>query len=717
MAETAELRTLGEIERLLDSRGRLDQGELTRAYELALKAHAGQKRKTGDDYITHPLKAAEYLAKWELDQLTVMAGLLHDVIEDTDVTKDQIAKQFPGPLAELVDGVTKLGEIDLVSGNEAYVENLRKMFLAMAQDIRVLLIKLADRLHNMQTLQPLSSADRRRISKETLEVYAPLANRLGMGELKAELEDLAFMHLEPAKYEKLKRSLQSVLKSRSRYLSKMKRSLEETLKESGVKAEVEGRTKHYYSIAKKLDKQGELDKIYDLVAIRVIVPTVEDCYKTLGLIHQHFKPLIYRIKDYIAVPKPNGYQSLHTTVFGPEGTITEIQVRTPEMHEEAERGVAAHFHYDEMKGGREYREGKSSTVSSDKLTWVNQLMDWQKEMVEGEEFIEGLRIDFFRDRIFVFTPKGDVYDLPDGATSVDFAYHVHSKVGDSCVGAKVNGKILPLDRRLENRDIVEILTKKGAHPSQDWLGFVKTGQARSKIRAYFRSLNRDSHIEIGKDIVETELKRLGKERLEKIDKAEQEAVLRATRVGSLEELYAGLGDGSTRIGTVVRSLFGEEELRRPRVKPRKKGREAGEGKVVVAGHPDLLVTFKSCCHPVAGEAIVGVVTRGHGVAIHKADCSSLAHAKAERLLEAHWSGMGEVLSAYLTISANERVGLVRDITTVISDSGIPISSLQMDESDEEISIQLVVQIESIERLRELLRRLEQVNGVVSVRRG
>lgn len=468
-----------------------------KAYEFSKKAHSGQKRISGDDYVIHPLSVAFILAGMNLDEETIVAGLLHDVIEDCEVQEKEIEQVFGSVISRLVRGVTKLGEIDfsvysddLQKTSESIrarnIESLRKFFLAMAEDIRVVLIKLADRYHNLSTLGALDLDKRRRIAKESLEIFTPLADRLGIGKLKSEMEDLAFKYYLPEEYKKVVQSTKKAFKEREEYLLQMKESLERIFKDESIEADIEGRAKHYYSIYKKLQKKdGDIEKIYDLFAIRIIVSDIANCYKSLGIIHSKFKPLIYRIKDYIAVPKPNGYQSLHTTVFGLGGKITEVQIRTKKMHEEAEKGVAAHWFYDEFKQEKGYSEHKSSFAPKDKIHWIEELLEWQEAADSSEEFMEGLKIDIFKDRIFVFSPKGDVFDLPEGATSVDFAYAVHSQIGDQLVGAKINSKMKPISIPLENRDIVEVLTKKNSPgPKQDWLKFVVTRKAKNRICSF-----------------------------------------------------------------------------------------------------------------------------------------------------------------------------------------------------------------------------------------
>lgn len=471
-----------------------DQQLIKKAYEFAANAHRGQKRKSGDPYIAHPLAVAETVAAWHQDAAAVAAALLHDVVEDTGVALELLESEFGAEVAELVDAVTKLGKIKQAEHTDeptqiqqASSENIRKLLLAMSKDLRVIVIKLADRLHNLKTLTFLPAAKRRRIAQESLEIFAPLADRLGMGQLKAEMEDLAFRYAYPEKYAEVKKLMAHYITETNQYIIRLKRFIAEELTKAGVKPlNIEGRQKHLYSVYKKLGKaEGNLEKIYDLIAIRVLVPKEPDCYQALGVLHQHFKPLIYRIKDYIAVPKPNGYRSLHTTVFALDGRITEIQIRTPQMHEEAERGLAAHFYYDAQKASKAYRKGQAATLPA-KLQWVNKLSQLQTA-AKPEELLEELKIDLFGDRIFVFSPKGDLFDLPVGSTPVDFAFEVHSDIGWRTQGAKVNGKIVPLDHKLENRDVVDILTRKEPRPNQDWLAFVKTADAKNRIRSWLRS--------------------------------------------------------------------------------------------------------------------------------------------------------------------------------------------------------------------------------------
>lgn len=611
-----------------------DRQLIAAADQFAAAAHAGQRRKSGDDFITHPRSVAATLHDWGMDAETLAAALLHDVVEDTGTKPAEIEQQFGLPVARLVDAVTNLGQIDFIPGDgssvrqQASYENLRKLLLAMSQDLRVITIKLADRLHNLRTLHYLPAADQVRVGQESLEIYAPLADRLGMGELKAEIEDLAFGHALPDEYRRVKELVARELTKADRYIKKLRRFVAARLKEAGIEVvSIEGRPKHYYSIYKKLNKvDQDISKIYDLVALRITVPQESDCYQVMGLLHQYFKPLIYRIKDYIAVPKPNGYRSLHTTVFAQEGRVTEIQIRTPQMHEEAERGLAAHFFYDAQKSDKGYRRRAARTVPG-KLQWVNQLSELQHS--SPDELAEVLQVDLFRGRIFVFSPKGDLFDLPEGSTPVDFAFAVHSDVGLRTQGAKVNGRIVPLDTALENRDVVEILTRKQPAPSQGWLGMVKTAQARGRIRAWFRAQGRAAHEASGRAAVERELQSQGVKRLEELKPAQLKQLLEQFHYKDLEGLLAAVGEGTVTPPQISRRLFppASEAAAKP-------VRAATEAKVKFAAG-DLPYSIAACCKPHYPQAIMGYVTRGSGVTVHTAACGNLPK-EADRLLACKW---------------------------------------------------------------------------------
>lgn len=702
-----------------------DIEQIRSAYEFAKNKHHNQKRLSGERYIIHPFEVAKILIDLDMDTESIMAAFLHDTIEDTDTNLEEIEALFGQKVAELVDGVTKLGEIDFSKLPENVVneakarhetENLRKLFLAMAKDVRVVLIKLADRLHNMRTLSYLSKKNQVRISRETLEIFAPLADRLGMGAIKAELEDLAFKYYLPEEYKNVSEILEVSKKEREQYLLKIKRFVLKELEKEGIEAKIDGRIKHLYSIYNKLQKvDGDISKIYDLLAIRIIVCSVEDCYKVLGTIHKNFKPLIYRIKDYIAVPKPNGYQSLHTTVFGLDGKITEFQVRTHEMHEEAEKGVAAHWFYAQSKKEVAY-QGKSSVAPSKHLTWVNKLSDWQETISTPEEFKEGLKIDLFSDRIFVFTPKGDVFDMPEGATPVDFAYEIHTQIGHRCRGARINGRIVPLDHKLENRDVVEIILaakndKTG--PSRGWLEFITTSKARQNIRSFFKRLNWDENVEAGRKLLVQELSLFG---MTEGDISEEQIrdLVTETAWKSWEDVLIGIGEGSVTPRQVLKRLIGQKILL-------KIGEEketlspSSIGDTSYSNLSGILVRYASCCHPVAGDEIKGFITQGQGISIHKADCKNLLASPEEKIINIDFE-IPTTSRISIMVEGENRIGFIRDVTYVISDEKVNIVEIRNEHEDEKSIIYLAVSLESPDKLADLLHRLSKVDGVIAVKK-
>lgn len=690
-----------------------DQSMIGRALELATKAHAGQTRKSGEPYIIHPTAAAQYLLDWGLDADTVAAGLLHDTVEDTALDLADIEAEFGTGVANLVDGVTKLGQVDFAPHIDGTTErqaisadNLRKLLLAMTKDLRVIVIKLADRLHNMTTLKYLSPESRQRIARETLEIYAPLADRLGMGALKCQLEDLSFQYTDPEGYAHIEGLMTGYMKEANRYLARIKRFLMDELKQGGVEViNIEGRQKHYYSVYKKLAKaDGDVSKIYDLIAVRVQVAEVSDCYQALGLIHHHFKPLIYRIKDYIAVPKPNGYRSLHTTVFALDGRITEIQIRTPQMHDEAERGLAAHFIY---------KDGRSRVMGE--LAWVNQLGDISSVAKTGQDFVENISLDLFQDRIFVFSPKGDLYDLPEDSTPVDFAFAVHSDVGLRAHGAKINGKMVPLDMRLENRDVVEILTRREPAPNRDWLGFVKTPSAKGKIRAWFRAAGRGENIVSGKAVLEQEIKAWDLRRLEELPKARLKEVVADLNYKDLDGLLAALGEGGVTVGQVTRRLFPPESTKAqmPVVK-----HPIATGKVRVEGSAEPLpYLLAPCCQPSYPATIVGYITRGSGVTVHRRKCRNLPE-EPDRLVKCHWEVDGEErLRCRVMVTAANRIGMLSDLTSTISGLGINISGMSSSGGEDgNTHFEMYLEVPELFMLADVIKQLERLPGVKEVRR-
>ncbi|HSX48397.1 MAG TPA: bifunctional (p)ppGpp synthetase/guanosine-3',5'-bis(diphosphate) 3'-pyrophosphohydrolase [Candidatus Nanoarchaeia archaeon] len=690
------------------------------AEKFASKAHAGQKRLSGEPYITHPVAVAQSLADWGMDSETIVAGLLHDTVEDTEATIKDINERFGPKVAELVEGVTKLGSVDYVVNPEstaerqaASAENIRKLLLAMTRDLRVIVIKLADRRHNLMTLKVMPPEKQQRIARESLEIYAPLADRLGMGQLKAEIEDLSFRYTDPESFHRVEKLMKAYLKQASRYLAKLKRFIATELKTAGLEViSIEGREKHLYSVYKKLAKaEDDFDKIYDLVAVRIIVPEIPDCYQVMGILHQHFKPLIYRIKDYIAVPKPNGYRSLHTTVFALDGRIIEIQIRTPEMHEEAEHGLAAHFFYDSQKISKDYAKGQVSKLPA-KYTWVSSLTDLHAVTSSGQEFVEALKVDLFQDRIFVFTPKGDLYDLPEGSTPIDFAFSVHSDVGLRAQGAKINGRLMPLDSQLQNRDVVDILTRKQPSPNRDWLNTVRTPHARNRIRAWFRTRDRDQNIISGKQMLESELKVWHLKHLEEIAEAKRKDVWEQLGFKDQDGMLASIGEGVLSVGQVTRKLFPAE----PKTTVSKK--HVPTGRVVAAGAKGLPYHLSPCCQPAYPHPIVGYITRGSGVTIHLEDCPNLP-AEPDRVVTARWEleGQQDRLVVPLEIVAANRVGLLRDLTGAISAQGINIGQIGSThrKDGQETVVRLDVELADLFGLANLLKSIEHLPGVLAAR--
>lgn len=687
-----------------------------RAYRFALRAHEGQRRASGECYIFHPLAVALLLTELEMDPVGIAAALLHDVAEDTGVTLAQIESQFGKQVATLVDGVTKLGRLGFASAREAQAENLRKMILAMAQDLRVVIIKLADRLHNMRTLGYLPPEKQRKIADETLEIYAPLAHRLGVWRFKWELEDLAFRYRDPERYRQLVERVARRREEREAQLARVMELLKERLEAAHIRADVQGRAKHLWSIHRKMVEQGrDLSDIYDLIAVRVIVDTIPDCYAALGVVHSLWKPVPGRFKDYISMPKPNMYQSLHTTVIGPTGEPFEVQIRTWEMHRTAEYGVAAHWRYKE--GGR-----ITDRRFEEKLSWLRQLLEWSRDLRDAQEFMDSLRIDVFSDQVFVFTPKGDVIDLPAGATPLDFAYRVHTEVGHSCVGAKVNGHIVPLDHPLQNGDIVEILTSRHTRgPSPDWLKMVKTSGARSKIRAWFKKQRREENIAAGRDSLERELRALGVEgrdiRPGWLDELAQEL-----NFPSGEDLLAAVGYGAVsaqRLASRLAQRLGRSLPGAAAPAPAAPVRHSTQG-VLVRGVGDVLVRFSRCCTPIPGDPIIGYVTRGRGVSIHRLDCPNLRDLArdAGRLVEVSWDEAADGwYPVEMQVRGLDRPGMLSDVTAVLADAGVNILSARAWADRGGLAlINLVLQVHNLRELDELSRRIRRVKDVVSVER-
>ncbi|MDD4237974.1 MAG: bifunctional (p)ppGpp synthetase/guanosine-3',5'-bis(diphosphate) 3'-pyrophosphohydrolase [Desulfotomaculaceae bacterium] len=695
------------------------------AYECAAIAHREQKRISGEPYIVHPLEVAKILAALELDLETIVAGLLHDVVEDTGMTLNEISERFGSEVALLVDGVTKLSRIEYKSKEEQQAENLRKMFLAMAKDIRVILIKLADRLHNLRTLKYHPVPKQVEIAKETLEIFAPLAHRLGIYRIKWELEDLAFRFKDPDKYFDLVESIAQTRKKREEYISSVISVLKTKLTGMGLEVDIEGRPKHLYSISEKMAEQKVgLNEIFDVLAVRCLVETVRDCYGTLGIVHTMWTPIPGRFKDYIAMPKSNMYQSLHTTVVGPQGEPLEIQIRTREMHRTAEYGIAAHWRYKEgSKGDREFDK---------KLAWLRQLLDWQHDLRDAREFMENLKIDLFSDTVFVFSPKGDVVELPAGSVPLDFAYRIHTDVGHRCVGAKISGRIVPLEYVLKNGDIVEILTSKNSIPKRDWLNIAKTSQSKTKIRQWFKKEQREENILKGKEMLEREVKKQGIEP----DLAKPEKIIEAGKklsLFSLEDIYAAIGDGALSANSILSKIRLEE------AKLEKKGSlaeevqnikndvksAAGWGKptqgIRVKGIDNLLIRLSHCCNPVPGDPITGYITRGRGISIHRTDCMNLItyqRQEGERLVEVAWDQeFTEPFQVKLEINGLDRAGFLSDVMAVLVEMKISANWVTArGRKDGAAVIELVLTMKGIEQLDFIMTKISRVKDVYDMRR-
>ena len=696
------------------------------AYLFAQEAHQGQFRNSGEPYIVHPIRVAYTLAELELDVSTISAGLLHDVLEDTQKTMSEIERKFGLEVGQLVDGVTKLGKLEYKSKEEQQAENLRKMFLAMAKDIRVILIKLADRLHNMQTLRHHSPEKQKTIAQETLEIYAPLAHRLGIFRLKWELEDLALRFLDPERYYELVERIAVRRQEREEQVNQVIERLKAQLSTVGIKADLSGRPKNFYSIYNKMVHQNkDLSEIFDLMAVRIIVDSVKDCYGTLGIVHTLWKPLPGRFKDYIAMPKPNMYQSLHTTVIGPRGDPFEIQIRTWDMHRTAEYGIAAHWIYKEG--------GKLDKDLDKKISWLRQLLEWQLELRDAHEFMESLKIDLFSDTVFVFTPKGDVIELPAGAIPIDFAYRVHSEVGHKCIGARVNGRMVPLDYRLNNGDIIEIMTSKQSGPSRDWLKMVKTTQSKTRIRQWFKKEQREENAVRGRESLEREIKKQGSELVDWVRADKLQEVARRFNFLSTDELYAAVGVGTLSSLQVVGKLkedfqkerkatLGESEQVSAIIEVRSRASEGRSSTGVrVLGLDNMAVRFSHCCNPLPGDIIVGYITRGRGVSIHRTDCPNLngyRRHEPERIIEVSWDVQSQPgYQVEVEVKALDRARLTTDVMNTIADSRIPIISVYArTNKQKQATINLTLEITNVDHLQSILQKIKRVDGITEVRR-
>ena len=703
---------------------------IMKAYNYAKENHGDQLRKSGEPYIIHPIQVAYTLAELELDDATICAALLHDVVEDTEVTHQDLINEFGIEIAEMVDGVTKLSKLNYESVEEAQVENYRKMFLAMGKDIRVIMIKLSDRLHNMRTLKYLSRDRQIANAKETMDLYAPLANRLGIYSLKWELEDLSFKYLYPEEYREIVEGIDRKREERLQFIDKIEEQIKQELKKQKIEAEITGRAKHLYSIYRKMKRDNiTLDQIYDLFALRIIVNSVKDCYAALGVVHELYNPMPGRFKDYIAVPKPNMYQSLHTTLIGEKGTPFEVQIRTWDMHRIAEYGIAAHWAYKEAS----FAKGKKANVkvSEDKLAWLRETLEWQKDMQDPQEFLNTLKTELFEDEVYVFTPKGDIKVLPRGSTPIDYAYSIHAEIGHHMTGCKINSKMMPIITKLKNGDIIEIITSENSKgPSRDWLKFIQSSTAKNKINAWFKKNQREENIEKGKDLIEKEIKRIGMNHDELFKQEFIQGALNRYKFNSIEDMYASVGFGAITSGKVIARILEEyrkvhkeenveqklEELSKEKnaAKPSKSG-------VVVKGIDNCLVKLSKCCNPVPGDDIVGYITRGRGVSIHRADCKNLKDLfedEESRMIDVYWYTEKEAsYNVDIEVFANDRSGLLADIIAQISNAKTKLIAVNCRANKERIAItEVTIEVETLEQLNDVLKAIRKVDSVYEVKR-
>ncbi|MBM4331005.1 MAG: bifunctional (p)ppGpp synthetase/guanosine-3',5'-bis(diphosphate) 3'-pyrophosphohydrolase [Deltaproteobacteria bacterium] len=693
-----------------------DLGLIEKAYVFSAKVHQGQVRLSGEPYLFHPLAVGAILADMKMDISTVASGLLHDTVEDTHATFDEVKETFGPEIANLVDGLTKISKITLATREEQQAENFRKMLLAMAKDIRIVLIKLADRLHNMRTLEYLSPNNQVKIAQETLDIYAPLANRLGIDRIKTELEDLSFRYLHSEEYQKLAREVAWKKEEREKYIQEVSSIIAEKLSSYGLMGKVSGRPKHFYSIYRKMKAQNlEFEQVYDVIAFRIILDTVKDCYEALGIIHSLWKPVPGRFKDYIAMPKTNGYQSLHTTVIGPYGERVEIQIRTEEMNRTAEEGIAAHWQYKEGKG--------IAPKDSKQFAWVRQLLEWQQDLRDPREFLETVKIDLFPDEVYVFTPKGDVKQFPVGSTPVDFAYSVHTQIGNQCVGAKVNGKIVPLRYQLKNGDIVEIVTAASHQPSKDWLKFVKTSRARTKIRQWIKAQARERSVDLGSEICEREFKKYHLDFAKIIKSDEMKKIISDLSFQTLDDLMAEVGYGNVSANQIIGKLLPpgklekgkQEESRLKRLAQKIRREPSG---IQVRGIQDMMVRFGKCCNPLPGDAISGYITRGRGVTVHTADCPNILSSEPQRLIPVSWNLTEKAVHAVrVRVVCNDKKGLLADISSALASSEVNIIRADVSTTEDKKAIcNFALEVNDLKHLQNAFRALTKLKNVLKVER-
>jgi len=706
------------LEKLLSYNPNADTDLLRKAYVFSAKVHMGQIRLSGEPYLTHPLEVAGILTQLRLDAASVATGLLHDTVEDTLTTLEEIQENFGQEIANLVDGVTKISQISLKTSEESQAENFRKIILAMVNDIRVILIKLADRLHNMRTLKYHSPEKQISIAQETLDIYAPIAHRLGIEWIKSELEDLAFQYLHPDIYEEIKKKIAKKEKERERYIDEVKRILMRKLYENHIEGEVTGRLKQIYSIYLKMKDQNiDFDQVYDITAFRVIVNTIKECYDVLGIIHSLWKPIPGKFKDYIGLPKENMYQSLHTSVIGPYGERIEIQIRTHDMHKVAEEGIAAHW---------KYKEGKLLDEADDKrFTWLRQLLEWQRDLKDDREFIETVKVDLFPNEVYVFTPKGEVKQFPAGATPVDFAYSIHSDVGNRCVGAKVNGKLVPLRYVLKSGDTVEIITSPSQKPSKDWLKFVKTSRAKTKIRQWFKTEEREKSISLGKEILEKELRKYNLQ-LAKLSKSGDLAnISREFSFQTVEDLLAAIGYGKITANQVIGKIIPQEKLETTQQKEEgrlkrlfQKITRSPKDAILIKGIDNVLVRYAGCCHPVPGDKVVGFITRGRGVTIHSADCQRAMENDPNRRVEVEWDLTKEyIYPVKIRIHSEDKKGLLAEISHSFSTHEANIKNAKVETTEDKKAISTFeVEIRDLNHLNKVIKAIEKIKGINRVER-